>query len=161
MWSSICILRLSEGTQFVLPQFGAGCSLLLDLAIYRSVGECLQMLDNYLEDNAESDRKFLAFTEKFPRFRAIAHLNTSNLFEEQDYANHADQYEIPVKDQIALITRAMHRSGFYPTKYVAHRAFGFFLVCSYTPNLERFYNITKSMPVLPTSYIKKMRTSCL
>lgn len=160
VWWSICVIRFDKSSMIVLPQFGAGCSVLYDLAIYRAISECLQMLDNYGGSNCESDTKFLAFTEKFPKFKNIAFLETENIFEERKYDNsNNNNHGMPVKQQIEHITTAMHNRKFYPSKHVSHSAHDFYLLCSYTPNLERFYNITKSMPVLPINYIVKRLSS--
>ncbi|OGQ47190.1 MAG: hypothetical protein A3H42_00385 [Deltaproteobacteria bacterium RIFCSPLOWO2_02_FULL_46_8] len=154
VWWSFCVVRFNNACGFLLPIWGAGCSVLHDLAIYRSISECIQMLDNYEIENEKSDRALLNFVQKFPKFRKIAFLETENKFKEKEYDKNNNVNEISVSDQIKYITKNMNHHGFYPSMYVSSDINPCYLACAYTPNLERFYNITKSMMVLPIKYIK-------
>jgi len=52
----------------------------------------------------------------------------------------------------------MRDNGYYASAYTAHQSRHGHIQCAFTPNLERFYNITKATFVLPLQHIKKYLT---
>lgn len=154
VWWCICIAKFGKDSHIILPQFGAGCSILYDLSIYRSLSECVQMIDNYIEKNALENIKLNEFVEKYPKFKNIAYFQTKSKFPIVDYNSGNNIDTIPVLDQIEMIVTSMKQQGFLPLKHISFKQGDCHLVCAYTPDLERFYNITKSTTPLPIQHIK-------
>ena len=155
-WWSFCVARFPQGSQFLLPEWGAGNSLLYDLAIYRSISEVIQMLDNYEDENKDEHRKFMDFVSRYPKFKPVASLDYSELnLPVVEYDGQNNIAPISVEKQIDIITKSMKDSGYYASAYTAHESQHGHVQCAFTPNLERFYNITKATFVLPLQHIKK------
>lgn len=155
-WWSICIAKPSFSSSYLLPQWGAGCSLSYDLAIYRSITECIQMLDAYEVENEYADKNLLTFLQGYPYLENIANLEAPNTFFEVPYETSNTTANLPIASQIDIICSNMILKGYRPAKHVASQGNSYSVVCAYVPNLERFYNITKCTPVLPLRYILKM-----
>jgi len=155
-WWSFCVVRFPDFSERLLPEWGAGNSLLYDLAIYRSISEVVQMLDNYELENKRAQQKLVRFVQLFPQFKPVAYLGGEDfLFSDVEYTAHENVSSLPVERQIDVITTQMNAKGFLASMYPAYSSKGSSVVCSFTPNLERFYNITKSTAVLPLGHIKK------
>ncbi len=153
-WFSFAITRFEEQDTFILPQYGAGSSLYYDLAIYRSLTECIQMLDNYQDENRANDNDLLNFVELRPKFKPIAFLQLGSVFQIEYYDDKNNISLQSVEFQIQILVANMSSLGYCPSQYVVDYG-DFFIVCSYTPNLERFYNIRKTVSALPLSFIQK------
>ncbi len=149
--------RGSVDVVFVLdPQgneitYGLGKGLSSKIGAY---AECIQMLDNYQEENKENDNDLLNFVELRPKFKPIAFLQFGSFFQMEYYDDKNNISLQSVESQVQILVTNMSSLGYSPSQYVVDYG-DFFIVCSYTPNLERFYNIRKTVSTLPLSFIQK------
>lgn len=155
-WWSFCVARPAPSTRFILPPWGAGASLHYDLAIYRSLSECLQMLENYEAGNISADERLLDFVKRYARFKSVATLPPPSELREVSYQSDLNISPIAVTQQIDTLEAAMAAQGHAPGRFVAHSDHGFNVVCAFAPGLERFYNITKGAAVLPMTYLRSL-----
>lgn len=154
---AFCIARFPASSPFVLPQWGAGSSLSCELAIYRSISECLQMLDCYDKANDQSQRNLIHHSKKYSHFRTIAYLPVR----ERAVGKLENLSEWIIGDlaigspasQVNQIATNMSRLGFSPMKYIVEQSSLYCVATVFAPNLERFYNITKGMFALPMAYL--------
>ncbi len=159
-WWAISVCHF-EGSDIILPQWGAGSSMYLGLAVYRAISESLQMINNYEMENRLSDRKFESFSKQYPSLRRLAFLDSDcvapNYVKFSDLSGEYPSSRLSPTEQLKLISESMAEKGYRPSHFVAFDGKWAKLVLSYTPNLERFFNITKSMPVLPISHLREER----
>jgi ribosomal protein S12 methylthiotransferase accessory factor len=153
-WWSICIVRFKNSSIFILPQWGAGSSLLFDLALYRSITECRQMVENYSNENLKSDKRLVHFVRVYKKLINISYFKNTNQFRIVKYQKEYNISKTSVENQVSIICDSMKKRGFMPSVHVVISTPQFSIVCAYAPNLERFYNITKSVPTLPINFIK-------
>lgn len=159
-WWAFCLSSPCPAkSPYILPQWGAGFSLSFDVAVFRAISECLQMLTAYNDENKNEDRKLCLFLKQFPRFAPVANiaafLPRSNVpFKDISLCATID-LSMTVSEQIETIAKGMALAGATPYVHVAIQECLFSIVTAYAPNLERFYNITKCAPVLPLQYIRK------
>lgn len=153
-WYAICVVHLGD-RQYILPQFGAGSSLYYRLAIYRSISEAIQMIDNYETENSTADRSLIEFIGNHDTLKNVITFDLSGSVPQVEYEPKNEISPMSTSDQIKVILEAMRREGFNTYKRTEFTHQMGYLVCSYTPGLEKFYNITKSVAVLPLQYLEK------
>lgn len=153
-WWSLCVMYFDDNSNFILPQWGAGCSLLYDLAIDRSLNECIQMASTYEIENVKENEKLLNFVKHYPRLRPIADLIPMRAYPSELYNPDLNINVVDTSEQIQQITATMIDNDFRPTRYVTPVGTQGWLACAYIANLERFYNVTKSVHVLPLQHIE-------
>jgi ribosomal protein S12 methylthiotransferase accessory factor len=158
-WWSFAICRFGGASHFRIPQWGAGASFSLELALYRSLSECLQMLDCFDSGNADADDVLLHKGSIYPFFRDVAHMNTRGLATAIEMTNYAsiisDPQHFTVLDQVSALVDRMDHLGHSPAIHVAHHEHGLAVCTAFAPNLERFYNVTKGFPALPLALIAR------
>ncbi|WP_200973999.1 YcaO-like family protein [Klebsiella pneumoniae] len=133
--------------------WGAGCSLYRDLAIYRSVAECEQMM---LSEHKEYFDKIKPLSQKYHVFRKIANLDLSNItISHNDLEKNENHKPMKIDEQIDFLNSKI-KSSKRAVLYYEHEALllNYNVVTVYISQMEKFFGISHSLPVLPISHIK-------
>ena len=154
-WWSFCVFHFDSTSRFVLPQWGAGASLLYDLALSRSISECVQMMAAYEAWNSQDNLALKRFVETYPRLRAVAEFDEEDRYSLVPYNNKHNAKRRSVAEQVTEITSNMIDRGYRPAKHEIQIGRNGWIVTAYTAGLERFYNITKAVPVLPLRFVEE------
>ncbi|CAM4433286.1 YcaO-like family protein [Pseudoalteromonas maricaloris] len=134
-----------------LPKWGAGCSLNPHVALYRSLTECLQMVDSTRPDIAEEKIQYVI--EEYPALAAVFFLDVDTLplqnisFECSDIKT-KKLMELKANEQLDVLFDTLQKSGrslYYRELYNEHG----YVVTSYATNTEKFFNVNHCMPSLP------------
>ena len=160
-WWSLCVARFGDYSCTRFPQWGAGYSLSYDLAIYRSIAECGQMLDHYSISNSLAETQLVEFLEECPRFFPVCRFESPRPLRTEKYNPVHNIRKPAINDQLQEVASSLRRTGRLAASNVVHESDSFCVVSSYIPNLERFFPIFKGVPALPLGVISEELESFL
>lgn len=152
---SICIARFENNSCFSIPQWGAGSSLSMLLAVYRAVAECLQMLDCFDEGNNISEKNFMEKAKNSPVYSSVAKMELSNVeIDGCPALNYEESLSFgSTQIQVEKLANKFAEHGYSLWKHVSYLHPELCISTVYSPDVEKFFNVTKGMPVLPLKVI--------
>jgi len=137
----------------LLKVWGAGSSLSRDLAIYRSVTECLQMMTGSFEHFFE---EMIPFSENYPILRRIRDVDLEWLPTQVTELPPITSEGLNTELQLRRLTASILSTGRRVYQY-QHQTLSpdYVVTTAYVTDVEKFYGVAQSVPVLPIEYLRR------
>ncbi len=133
--------------------WGAGCSSYRDLAIYRSLTECQQLLSNNFE---RVDDRIDVLAKKYRTFSALEHIDLTSLWVNKTQYQQEPAVRVETRQQAETLGQTLRKSG-REVLIFRHEPVdcSYSVVTVYITNTEKFYGVIFALPVLPISYLEE------